>query len=84
MFFVFFVLTRILFIASMIFIFGFVFGNFSKNRTLATITKVASVLTLVLFLSTNIFLFRFRGVNRENRHHHYGCYYDSKDSVSVK
>ena len=79
---VFFVFTRILFIASMVFIFGYVFGNFSKNRTLVTITKVAAILSLVLFLSTNIFLFRARNWNDGYRHHHhYACYDEPRDSV---
>jgi len=79
---VFFVLTRILFIASMVFIFGYVFGNFSKNRTLATITKVAAVLSLILFLTTNIFLFRARNwSNGYRHHHHYECYDEPRDSA---
>jgi len=53
------ILIRILFAACMVFIIGYVFGNFSKNPTLATITKVASILAIVLFISANVFLFRF-------------------------
>lgn len=55
------ILIRILFAACMVFVIGFVFGNFSKNPTLATITKVASILAIVLFISANVFLFRFGG-----------------------
>lgn len=53
------ILIRILFAASMVFIIGYIFGNFSKNATLTTITKVASILVIVLFISANIFFSRF-------------------------
>lgn len=54
--FVFIILIRVLFVACMVFIIGYVFGNFSKNVTLATLTKIASILAIVLFISANIFL----------------------------
>jgi len=66
----------------MVFILGYVFGNFSKNRALATITKVAAVLSLVLFLSTNIFFFRAGNwSNGYRHHHHYECVDEPRDSV---
>lgn len=75
MFFGIFILSRVLFIASMVFIIGYVFGNFSKNRTLTRITKVATIVSIVLFIGSNIFLFRGgpRGfgkhhVNQQNCH----------------
>jgi hypothetical protein len=43
----------------MVFVIGYVFGNFSKNATLTTITKVASIMAIVLFISANIFPFHF-------------------------
>ena len=58
MFFGIFILIRILFVASMVFIIGYVFGNFSKKPVLATITKVAAILAIVLFISVNILSFR--------------------------
>jgi hypothetical protein len=51
------ILIRILFAACMVFIIGYVFGNFSKRPTLAAISKVASILAIVLFISANIFFF---------------------------
>ena len=53
------ILIRILFAACMIFVIGYVFGNFSKNPALATITKVASILAIVLFISANVLSFHF-------------------------
>jgi hypothetical protein len=53
------ILTRILFVACMVFIIGYVFGNFSKNATLRIITKIASMLVIALFIAANIFFFRF-------------------------
>ena len=59
MFFGIFILIRILFAACMVFIIGYVFGNFSKKPALAAITKVAAILAIVLFISVNILSFRF-------------------------
>ena len=74
------VLIRILFAACMVFIIGYVFGNFSKKPQLVAITKVASMLAIVLFISANVLLFRFNG-----RHGHYSwqnCNYEQRDSIS--
>jgi hypothetical protein len=49
------ILIRILFAACMVFIIGYVFGNFSKNATPRTITKFASILAPVLFIAANVF-----------------------------
>ena len=54
------ILLRILFVASMILIIGYVFGSFSRNPTLTVLTKIASILVIVLFIGTNIFFFRAR------------------------
>jgi len=53
------ILIRVLFVACMVFIIGYVFGNFSKSTALTTITRVASILAIVLFISANIFVFRW-------------------------
>jgi EamA domain-containing membrane protein RarD len=53
------ILIRVLFIACMVFIIGYVFGNFSTKPALRTITKVASILAIVLFIASNILFFRF-------------------------
>lgn len=58
MFFTLFIVTRLLFVASAVFLIGYVFGNFSKSKTLTRITKVATILTIVLFIGTNAFIFR--------------------------
>jgi EamA domain-containing membrane protein RarD len=67
------ILIRILFAACMVFIIGYVFGNFSKRPALATITKVASILAIVLFISANILSFHFapwqHGAGNNCRHH---------------
>lgn len=47
------IITRILFIACMVFIIGYVFGGFSKRKGLRTITRIAAVLLIVLFASMN-------------------------------
>ena len=55
------ILIRILFAASMVFVIGYVFGNFSKTKTLATISKVAAILSIVLFIAANGILMHFGG-----------------------
>lgn len=54
-----FIISRVLLLASLVFIIGYVFGNFSRNRTLTRITKVASILLVVLFIGMNIAFARF-------------------------
>jgi hypothetical protein len=49
---------RILFAACMVFVIGYVFGGFSRNATLTTLTKIASILAIVLFIATNVFMMR--------------------------
>jgi len=74
------ILLRVLFIACMVFIIGYVFGNFSKNATLKKITKAAAILAIVLFIFTNVASFRFGGGHRGNWNH---CGY-YQDSTRVK
>ena len=75
------ILIRILFAACMVFIIGYVFGNFSKSATLATITKVASILAIVLFISANIFFFRLGGWRNGNFNGKGNCGWYQKDST---
>ena len=60
------ILVRILFIACMVFIIGYVFGNFSAKPALRSITKLASVLVIVLFIVSNVLFFRFAALGRGN------------------
>jgi hypothetical protein len=79
-----FILIRVLFAASMVFIIGYVFGSFSKNTTLKVITKIAAILVIVLFIGANILAFRNIG-NRWRFHGtQYGCGYDNRDSTFKK
>ncbi|HTE26167.1 hypothetical protein [Flavitalea sp.] len=74
------ILTRLLFIASMVFIIGYVFGNFSKSKTLTRFTKVAAILAIILFIATNIFAFR----SANWRHGEHGwCLGPRSDSSNV-
>ncbi|MEP6951064.1 MAG: hypothetical protein ABI863_17380 [Ginsengibacter sp.] len=79
-----FILSRILFIACMVFIIGYVFGNFSKSTTLKTITKIASIVVIVLFISANAFFFRFGGWNQNYKGNNANCgWYLQKDSSGI-
>jgi len=73
------ILTRLLFVASAVFIIGYVFGSFSKSRTLTILTKVATILAIVLFISTNILAFRSGGgrYGHVGNRHQCGYYQDS-------
>ena len=77
------ILIRILFIACMVFIIGYVFGNFSKKPALATITKVASILVIVLFISANVFLLRFSGWHNWNYNGKNNCGYHQSDTTTI-
>ncbi len=75
------IITRILFIACMVFIIGYIFGGFSKRPALKLITRISAILLIVLFISTN-FIIRFSSGHRfrcpwEQRQERYGHYYDS-------
>ncbi|NQX54266.1 hypothetical protein HQN86_11610 [Pedobacter panaciterrae] len=50
---------RILFGVCMVFIIGYIFGGFSKNPTLVSLTKVAAILAIILFIAANGLLMRF-------------------------
>ena len=84
MFFGIIILIRILFAACMVFVIGYVFGNFSKKPTLAAISKVASILAIVLFVSANIFFFRSNGWHHGNYYWKDDCGYYQKDSLNHK
>lgn len=75
-----FILTRILFVACMVFILGYVFGGFSRNPTLTVFTKIAAILTIVLFVGSNVFFFRARrGVHHNDGR--YNCGWYDRDST---
>ena len=65
-----FIVSRILFIASMVFIIGAIFGNFSQRRTLAIFSKIAAILVIVLFFATTGFAMRFGGWGKYSRHYY--------------
>ena len=76
------IFIRVLFIACMVFIIGYVFGNFSAKPALATITKVATILAIVLFIGANVFLFR-SGWHHRNNNGNY-CGWHKADTTLVK
>ena len=80
----FFVLTRILFAACMVFIIGYVFGGFSKKPVLTRFARIASILVIVLFVSTGAFFFRFGGWRHGAYYNNHVCSYYQKDSTIRK
>ena len=76
-----FILSRVLFVASMVFIIGYVFGNFSRNRTLTRITKVATIMAIIFFIGTNVFFARMRFSNARLNQAAYGWHCGLGDST---
>jgi hypothetical protein len=79
-----FIVSRVLLVASLVFILGYVFGNFSRNRTLTRITKVASILLVVMFIGMNIAFARFAARNGMRQPAAWGCEYQKADSTINK
>lgn len=77
------ILMRVLFVASMVFIIGYVFGGFSKKPALVTLTKVAVIVSIVLFIATTALSFRFGGWCHHNNGR-YACGWHQQDSVGVQ
>ena len=76
------ILSRLLFAASMVFIIGYIFGNFSRKKTLTRLAKIGSIAVIVLFIATNIALFRFGGWRQGHGNWRNGCDYHQVDSTS--
>lgn len=56
--FAFIILLRVLFVACMVFIIGYIFGSFGKRPALRTLSKIAAILVIVLFAAMNILFVR--------------------------
>ncbi len=68
------IILRILFMACMVFIIGYIFGGFSKSKGLTVITKIAVILAIVVFIGTNVLLMHLNW-----RHH--SCW--NRETTSV-
>ena len=79
-----FILSRILFAACMIFVLGYIFGNFSKTKTLTVISKIASVLLIVLFIFSSSMSARFGRWDGQGRRPHQNCESVAQDSTDLK
>ena len=75
-----FIVLRVLFVTSMVFIIGYIFGNFSQRRTLAIFSKIAAVLVIVLFFATTGLSMRFGGW-RGYRDHRGQPHYEHCDRI---
>lgn len=56
--FAFIIFIRVLFVACMVFILGYIFGSFGKRPVLKTISRIAAILVIVLFIAMNILFVR--------------------------
>ena len=52
------IFIRVLFVACMVFILGYIFGSFGKRPVLKTISRIAAILVIVLFIAMNILFVR--------------------------
>lgn len=68
-----FIIVRLLFIASMIFVIGYIFGGFSKRPVLATLAKIGAILVIVLFIAGNLFFWRFGYSHYRSWHNWHRC-----------
>lgn len=75
------ILSRLLFAASMVFIIGYIFGNFSRKTALTRLAKIGSITVIVLFIATNIALFRFGGMRHGHANWRNGCDSHQVDST---
>jgi uncharacterized membrane protein len=67
------IIIRILFVACMVFIIGYIFGGFSKKPALVTISKVAAILIIVLFIAANAIAMRNNFGHFRDREHWHHC-----------
>ena len=80
-----FILVRLLLIAALVFVIGYVWGNFSKKKSLTTLAKISTILLVVMVIVGNIFAFRFAGWrNGRNHHQQEQCYFQRGDSTTIK
>lgn len=81
-----FFITRLLLITSLVFVIGYVFGNFSKNKTLARITKASSIFLAIAFVASSFFFFRFGGWRHGNfnKQERLNCWNQPQDSLLKK
>ncbi len=76
-----FILMRLLFIASMVFIIGYIYGSFSKKPALTTLARISAILVIVLFIGSNLFFLRFGSRHYGYAHGKGYCGYYHKDST---
>ena len=71
MFFGLLIFARILFVACMVFIIGYIFGPFSQRRGLTIAARVAAIAIIFAFIMMNIFALR-SGASQGGPWHHRG------------
>nr|WP_295932407.1 hypothetical protein [uncultured Dyadobacter sp.] len=71
MFFGLLIFARILFVACMVFIIGYIYGPFSQRRGLTIAARVAAIAIIFAFIMMNIFAFR-AGASQAGPWHHHG------------
>lgn len=78
------IIIRVLFFTCIVFILGYIFGNFSAYPALKTITRITSVLLVVLFIAGIIFMFRFARQNHQAINGKYQCGWWQRDTANAK
>ena len=68
----------------MVFIIGYVFGNFSTRPALRTIAKITTILVIVLFIVSNILFFRFAAWDHHAFNGHANLGWCTRDTTTHK
>lgn len=82
-----FIISRIVILACLVLILGYVFGNFSTKPLLATLTKAASILILAGFIAGSVLILGFRNARHSrdfNKDKWCGYQYLQTDSTRTK
>lgn len=71
MFFGLLIFARILFVACMVFIIGYIYGPFSQRRGLTIAARVAAIAIIFAFIMMNVFAFRAASHGGPWQHEHW-------------
>jgi hypothetical protein len=67
----------------MVFIIGYIFGNWSTRPALRTIARISTILVIVLFIASNVLLFRSRPWHGHHFNGPENCGWYQKDSTVI-
>ncbi|MGG7664765.1 hypothetical protein [Dyadobacter sp. BHUBP1] len=85
MFFGLLIFARILFVACMVFIIGYIYGPFSQRRGLTIAARIAAIAIIFAFIMMNVFAFRAASHGSRWQHGHWShCYDEHHQKIEAK